>query len=418
MWKFLKIFGIFIVLYHILVTIIVYGIFGGNYAELPTLLRDGTWIIFFLTIFFVYNKHRKEYFEKRKYPRIALIIMLVFGISISLFKGKSLFDIFVGIKYGFFYMIIFLTASFIGFVNREKIKKIKNIDIIGKTLIGIVLTGFIWQGAKLIRPDFFMHIGYGPLNDFFFGQNPPIYYLTGYQGTLRRQGLFAGPNNYGYFLVAFLPVILLFFKNLNKKIKYGFIGLWVVAILLTLSRTAILGGAFVFILLNINWIRKNKIKTGIAILIGIALILALSFLKGSSTLNHIIAKFSSINYVVNNPGGLGLGTAGPAIHHNGTILPENYFIQIMLDIGTIGFILWAGVWFFILAIHKRIKYFWGKSENLKYNIIYQLWKYMDIGRLCLIFMGLFLHVFEDSMVNYLFFGFYGIISGYLTKHKV
>ncbi|MDR2190320.1 MAG: hypothetical protein LBP53_03915 [Candidatus Peribacteria bacterium] len=34
-----------------------------------------------------------------------------------------------------------------------------------------------------------------------------------------------------------------------------------------------------------------------------------------------------------------MGTSGPAIHHNGTFLPENYYFQIALDGGTIGFLL-------------------------------------------------------------------------------
>lgn len=33
----------------------------------------------------------------------------------------------------------------------------------------------------------------------------------------------------------------------------------------------------------------------------------------------------------------------------------------------------------------------------------------------LLIMWLFLHVFEDSMVNYLFFCIFGILSGYLSK---
>ena len=41
------------------------------------------------------------------------------------------------------------------------------------------------------KADFFASFGYGPLDDFHFGAKPPIYYLTGFQGTLRWQGLFA-----------------------------------------------------------------------------------------------------------------------------------------------------------------------------------------------------------------------------------
>ena len=37
------------------------------------------------------------------------------------------------------------------------------------------------------------------------------------------------------------------------------------------------------------------------------------------------------------------------------------------------------------------------------------------GFLAFLVMGLFLHVFEDSMVNYLFFSLYGMSLGWLTR---
>jgi hypothetical protein len=353
--------------------------------------------------------------------------MIVWWLIISLEMGKSISNILIWIKYWFFYIFIFLSASFIWFVWKDKFEKIKNLKSIWYALIWIIITWFIWQWAKLIWPDFFMHIWYGPLNDFFFGKNPPIYYLTGYEWTLRWQGLFSGPNNYGYFLVAFLPIILFLFKIQIKKwkeifkLKYKdiwnliFVWLWILAILFTLSRSAILWGAIVFILLNIDRIRKNKIKTWIIISIWIVWIIALSILKWSSTLGHMYAKLDSINRVIQKPMWLWLGTSWPAIHHNGTILPENYFIQVMIDIGTIWFILRAWIWYAVIMIEKKINKFWISKKDDKSIIIYLIWKYLNIGWLCLLVMWLFLHVFEDSMVNYLFFVSYWLFSWYLTK---
>jgi O-antigen ligase len=50
-----------------------------------------------------------------------------------------------------------------------------------------------------------------------------------------------------------------------------------------------------------------------------------------------------------------LGTSGPAIHHNGTLLPENYYFQILLDIGTVGFLLWAIVFFQIIGMQYHLR---------------------------------------------------------------
>lgn len=158
-------------------------------------------------------------------------------------------------------------------------------------LVIVVIAGFVRQIAKLIIPQFFHRIGYGPLKDFTFGDKPPIYYLTGYKGTLRRQGIFAGPNNYGYFLIAFLPVIVMFFRqrfesikkfftaNKNVIVNTAFIALRIAAIVMTLSRTAFIGGIIGLALVNVQRIRKHK-KIAIGILIlAIAGLVGLSILK-------------------------------------------------------------------------------------------------------------------------------------------
>ena len=39
----------------------------------------------------------------------------------------------------------------------------------------------------------------------------------------------------------------------------------------------------------------------------------------------------------------------------------------------------------------------------------------QLGFFALMIIGFFLHVFEDSMVNYLFFGMYGLLLGRISK---
>jgi len=127
-------------------------------------------------------------------------------------------------------------------------------------------------------------------------------------------------------------------------------------------------------------------------------LIGISILKTESTLGHIAAKFGSIAYIIEQPGGYGLGTSGPAIHHQGKILPENYYIQLILDIGTIGFILWSILILNIIRILRKIQQRIKEKDTL-----YIIWQGLNIGFFALLIMGIFLHVFEDSMVNYLFF---------------
>ncbi|MDR0369074.1 MAG: hypothetical protein LBH96_00630 [Candidatus Peribacteria bacterium] len=190
------------------------------------------------------------------------------------------------------------------------------------------------------------------------------------------------------------------------------------AMLMTLSRAVIIGGILILLLLNRNTIKKNKkllLRGGIGLVISICL---LSLRKRDSTLGHITQKLGAIPQIISHPLGYGLGSSGPAIHHNGTLLPENYYFQIMLDTGTIGFLLWAIVIFQIIGMHYHIKKtFATKQTNEHLHLQYILLQRIQIGFLGLLCIGMLLHVFEDSMVNYLVFIIYGILLGSLSKES-
>lgn len=425
MLSFLSLFWIFSALYHIFVTITVYGLELFSHS-FPSLIREGIWCLFILGIFLCNYKQRKEYWKKWKRSWIFFIFVCGFWVVVSYFlHERSLWDIFIGLKYGFWWTFILLSASAVGFFYQKTFKHLKVFQWIAGGLMMIVILGFLWQGAKLLYPDFFFSLGYGPLDDFQFGEKPPLYYLTGYEGTLRWQGLFSGPNNYGYFLVAFFPLILLFFGESLRKIKSWTLSqrinvllviIWMLAMGMTLSRSVLIAGFLVLIFINIPLLKKNKrllIGGGIALVIVFGI---LSLLKRESTLWHLTSKLWAIPQIINAPLGYGLGTSGPAIHHNGSLLPENYFFQIMLDIWTLGFILWALMLLQIIGVHHAIK---TSLENKKLKEAQQtqllLLQRVQIWFLALLLIGLFLHVFEDSMVNYIFFIVYGILLGSLSR---
>ncbi|MEI8092115.1 MAG: hypothetical protein WCG98_08205 [bacterium] len=83
---------------------------------MPAILRDGIRALFILCVIIFYAKELKEYIKKRKRPRICLIILVVFSVGVSYLKGKNISDILIGIKYGFLYLPIFLSATFIGHI--------------------------------------------------------------------------------------------------------------------------------------------------------------------------------------------------------------------------------------------------------------------------------------------------------------
>lgn len=387
------IFLVLIAWYHIIGTGIVFGLHLSQYNTSITFIRD---ILRLLIVIFASIKHRTKiipWLQKNKHIIRTLIATITLSIIISIYVHKSIFSMFVWLKYDFMFTLILLSASLLGFMS-QKIE----IDKYIKLYISIILIGYMRQAARLRAPDFMHRLWYGPVGDYVFGQNPPIYYRTWPWWDPRLQGIFAWPNNYGYFLIAIAPVLYTRFKNKTKTIKTSIWSILRVGVLLTLSRWALIGWIVWLISTYRNKIKQyKKIMRGVIGLIIIGL-LGLSIVKRWSTVQHIQNKIDGVQAVIQQPLGYGLWSAGPAIHHQGQRLPENFYLQIMIDIGSIGFILWA--------IYSYLLMKQTKDQQDMYLTSFL------IGRYALMIVWLFLHVFEDSMVNYLFFVPYGLLLWY------
>ena len=396
-----------IILYHI-ISIITLHIRWYENITMLSLLRDLWRVLIVAGTAIRKYKSILPFIRQRKYPLLLSSITIISAVILSLWQWSSRYNIFIGIKYGYMFLWILLSALFVWrTLNKEQ--KTKLTKILPIILIATIIVGLLRQIGKYIRPDFFFNIGYGPIGDFIFGQEPPIYYRTGPWWEPRLQWLFAWPNNYGYFLAAFFPLMLYTFQQQitkNTKLLWGIaIIVTIISIILTLSRTAWIGTIIWIILMYATRFKQHKKILRSIIIITITGILWLSILKWWSTQEHIIQKLSSIQYVIDKPLGYGLGSSWPAIHHEGTILPENYYIQIAIDTGTLWDILLLLT--LIILIHNIKLY--HKNDEAKPLI---LWFFI------LLIMGLFLHVFEDSMVNYIFFITRGLYIGYESKQKI
>lgn len=403
-------------------------------ANTIAILRDFLWLMLCLFFFLFHRKALKSYLAQRKNIILWTLGLTLFGIISSFLIGKNLSEILIGIKYGRWYLIILILWGGIWYLLQHQASRQEPISSqkASKTgisfhflslqrlkygLIMIVVLWRIWQTAKLLFPDFFYAIGYGGLDDFHFGVNPPIYYLTWFEGTLRRQGLFSWPNNYAYFLVVFLPVIreLRNIKSIFEKEKRGkekiislsVLLLWIITLIATLSRAGIIWAVVALVLINSRILLKNKKRFISGIFAVVGGILGLSFLKSESTRIHIEKKLWGLSSVIQHPIWQWLGSSGPAIHHQGKELPENYYLQIMIDIGALGFLLWCGVMGIFFWEQKKLKTKISE-KNLSQHQFSKLLSAFQYGLLALLVMGLFLHAFEDSMVNYLFFVLYGV----------
>lgn len=198
LWLFL----LFASLYHVLVTVLVYGT-GLLHPETVVILRDGIWLLILIILAVIHRKQIIPYLKRTWTLWLVFIIIAALGRVVSQRNGKSLSDMLVGAKYGLQFCMVFLTAIFVGsvFATYPKAKLQKLLRRAFWLLASLALFGLIRQLAKMFRPDIFYFIGYDTFGDRMFGKNPPLYYLTGPGGYARLSGIFSGPNNYGYLFV-------------------------------------------------------------------------------------------------------------------------------------------------------------------------------------------------------------------------
>lgn len=421
----LIVFFIFIWLYHILSTILLFWLWFNEYKFQISLIKD----VFFLLIvvyFIVLNK--KNFFEVLKNIKYLLILsfwVLIWSTFYSYLIWKSLFDIFIWIKYWFFFQFIFIWAYFV-WAYFSKYWKL--IDIFIKKfyvlILFILLFWIVWNLAKFQFKENFYKIWYWVIWDYKVDQNPPLYYRTWKDWLPRFSWIFSWPNNLWFFLVwifwfFYFYTNFLFISTSSKKINFKskyfvYIKKWFlyllywICVIWTLSRWCIVWVLTqIFILFSKI---KNKILLLFVVFVSLFWIWILFLWKTSSTIMHLESYLQSVELIKTNFFWFWLWTAWTSIHYNWIILTENIYFQSIIENWIFLFLLW--IWFFVNILYNSIFKIYEKSDY-KIEILKSLW----IWLIWILVMWNFLHVFEDSMVNYLFFWFYWIIYWYVLNHK-
>ena len=356
-------------LYFLSHTIIVYGLWLPLQGFL-FVARELIWV----AIVAYYIRHYRDQtirYVRHIGPLIAMVwLLIIWWVLTSVLQWIWLQSIIVWIKYALWMMMIFLSAGLIGYVNGYT----SYIHIIPILVIGWLLIDSI----RMFVPDILWYIWFWPVWDYALGSAPPMYYRTWPWWILRRSWLRAWPNNYAFLLVWRASVVRL--SHRRKRQKIWFLLIW----LGTLSRGYIVWVAVQFMqFLSKRW----KIMCVIWL---ICWLWVLSTIKSESTYQHIIAFVSACEIVLQHPRWLGLGQSWPGIHWWGKLLPENFYLQLLID-----------MWRWSLPVFGI---FWYKAYRMSNHTLHQRWRWF-FG-MCVVW--LFLHVFEDSMTNYLFFVPFGI----------
>ncbi|MBW7954562.1 O-antigen ligase family protein [Candidatus Gracilibacteria bacterium] len=335
---------------------------------------------------------------------------------------------------GFKYDVFFLFAFIIGLYLISIKNNFKSILISNFLSIGVILMIFLpWYMSGNIESTTQI-IGFDNTPSTYeanscisFSQN-----VTG--GHNRFQGSFGDPIRFGVFLVVFYLIFLGFIlentkqNKLNRFFIIGIVSVLIItSIFYSFTKTSMLGfvfGVLTFIYLSrkiiYNKTIPKKILISISSLMALGLVLLVYikrnlFLHPEAILGRVENLVISVKMFFVNPFGYGLGIAGPASWLSTSsdkamsagvnkFLPENWYIQILLEQGILGISLFLGL---IIVI----------GVNL-FDIVKRKKDYLSIGiftsYLALLFMANFTHAFEESATSYILFI---IIGGYISLEK-
>lgn len=307
----------------------------------------------------VYLFKKKETRPKLDKINYLVVIIIVLALAISLIRFGSLTALIFGIKTDLMPLVVFVVAQIVA--TRFDDTKIYNLIVwpaFTVSLLGILQ-------ALAVPPDLLRYLGYNSSTII------PAQYVDSTTMVVRAFSTLGGPNQLGAYLV--LPITLVTAKLMSKfdGKKMVILTSLLAGLYLTYSRSAWIGAALAIITTAIISVQR---KTRLKLLIGLGIAAALSLifissrnfcnpnntiqyyllhgnctnntLKGSDQIRLTSLKAGFEN-ALKNPLGKGLGTAGPASYHS--ILPiitENWYLQIAIELGVIGLVLFVA--FFVL----------------------------------------------------------------------
>ncbi|MCX6812401.1 MAG: hypothetical protein NTW79_02155 [Candidatus Berkelbacteria bacterium] len=289
-----------------------------------------------------------------------------------------------GLRFLILPFIVYLVARLSNYKNPHKI-------------IGVYLIISIIIAVIAVIEYFFLPKGYWSqffnINSFGFGQNSLV-------ATTQASSLLAGPNQLAsYLLLAYFYFLDRFLFSTKKlTAEFGNYALVVVslAIGLTYSRSALIG--LVIGTIGMFWLfgRGQARKISYAAIFVAAIIAAVFYFAlaggelprdilthGSSFGQHLLAtKSSAITFfhggIIKILFGSGVGSAGPTALKLGGIVSENYYLQILFEVGVVGLIIFG---FFVKEIVVRL---FHSSKTLFFAFA------------ALLVNAFFLHIFSDN----------------------
>ncbi len=393
-----------------------------------SLWKEALLIFLFL---FLFLRFREEKFKISFSILDKLIIAFsVLTILYFLIFPGGLSSKLAGLRYDLEFFLFYFAGRFSA-LNKKDIKTFFYI-FLGGAIIAIL---FGLLQVSFLPPSFMLRFGYSPsLGDYlktgiistYEAVNPSL------SNFYRIQSTFPGSLQFSSYLVLVIGLLfstLLFLKGRKKILVILILVLALAALIATYSRGAWL--AVMFTIFITAFLKAKKkiyvvLPTVIIILAGVIAVFALFQVKTfqtlllhgevrdnalfGSTVAHNEAFSKSFNIALKNPLGLGIGSAGPASKFsNETIISENGYLQVMIELGVLGFLIFV---FILFSLFKELK---GIFKSVKDNF----YKMFSLGLLSslsgLSLNNLFLHTWSDTATIYPLFLFIGLIIASLQN---
>jgi hypothetical protein len=313
---------------------------------------------------------------------------------------------------GLVYATRFLLALIVGALSG----RLLSVGPIVKKIIGISVVVCVIGFTILALPSQILtHVGYDAPGVDTVNNPASVHYVSESLKIERMMSTFKGPNSLGLYLL--LPFALVLFAKRKKSSPYFYVFLIGSSILLTFSRSALLGllvmiAFYVWIMRRSFQVQAHKLSNPTiagAIISIIVLTIALGPVSGrlffhqdagqsngstSSRLNHYQQDATDI---AAHPLGNGLGTASPAGRVSGkpVNVSENYYLQIAKESGIIGLLLFIAI---LVYLYKALKLLKGTTRSV-----------MIASFFGLLVANLFIPAWADEVVAITWWLFAGII---------
>jgi len=400
-------------------------------------------LLFLITFYKTIIKRYKWNFSKLYKNNYILWVTTTFAFVSLAFVflpfGQPKLSSFLGFKYDVFFLIALVIWLYLPIIKNNFEIILKSVFWITWVILAIFLPWYLFWDISAVTSIFGFSSEVST-----YSVNSCISFSQNVNGQHRFQWSFSGPIRWSVFLTTFYLIFLWFILNnfnfKKNKISYLFIIIpsifVIISIFYSYSKTTILGlffwiSLFSYLIYKIKFWKKISTKfitiSSSIWIIWLTLLLIIKkdvFLHLGSVINRFDNLKMSVEMFLWNPFGYWLWIAWPASWTGHSIesawswqiavvstaythkfLPENWFVQILLE----QWIIWLALFVSIIII------IWLKL----FSIVKTKKDYLSIwiftSFITLVFMANFTHAFEESATSYILFL---IIGAYIAKNNL